>query len=437
MNEDELLKEIEKANKALEAYKTSLGEKADKAQIDNLTKEINALKAELKTLTEEKVGESIKTINDMLATMSKQIAEVQESVNVMKDAGNSRGITGKSFGRSVIDAIKEAGLDKKKSWSKNEHQTIEVKFDILGNIQKAVGTITTANVTPAGNAAAIPFTLTEYESGFARIVRRKPWILMIANVSRTTKKYVQWAEIVAGEGAANYTAEGVKKNQIDFDWVEKSAEVLKITAFIKVSKEALEDVDGLEAEINNELTEQILLKVDAELLTGAGTTGILSGIQANDTAYNAGSFAGTIPNANKSDVLRTAIAQVVAANFIPDYALLHPNDIASMELEKGTDGHYVMPPFRSADGTMIAGVKVIGNTGQTVDKFTVGDFTKFHVRMREDLTIDIGLENDDFTKNLRTILAEIRLVSYVKTQNVPAFVSGDFSDAIAALESGS
>lgn len=434
MNEDELLKEIEKANKALETYKSALADKADKGQIEKLTKEIESLKAELKSLNEEKVGESIKTINTTLETMSKQIAEMGESVNVMKDAGKPSG-NQKSFGRSVIDAIKEAGIDKKR-FSNKEHATVEVKFDFLGNVQKVVGTITTANVTPVGTGA-IPFTLTEYESGFARIVRRKPWILMIANVSRTTKKYVQWAEIVAGEGAANYTAEGVKKNQIDFDWVEKSAEVLKITAFIKVSKEALEDVDGLEAEINNELTEQILLKVDAELLSGAGTTGILSGIQANDTAYSAGSFAGTIPNANKSDVLRTAIAQVVAANFIPDYALLHPNDIASMELEKGTDGHYVMPPFRSADGTLIAGVRVLGNTGQTVDKFTVGDFTKFHVRMREDLTIDIGLENDDFTKNLRTILAEIRLVSYVKTQNVPAFVSGDFSDAIAALDSGS
>lgn len=436
MNEEELLKELEKATKAVETLKTGLGDKADKAQIDALNKEIATLKASLATLTEEKAGEGIKTINEMLAKMSKQMEEVQESVNVMKDAGNARGLSGLSFGRSVINAIKEAGIDKKR-FSNKEHATVEVKFDFLANVQKVVGTITTANVTPAGNAAAIPFTLTEYESGFARIVRRKPWILMIANVSRTTKKYVQWAEIVAGEGAANYTAEGVKKNQIDFDWVEKSAEVLKITAFIKVSKEALEDVDGLEAEINNELTEQILLKVDAELLSGAGTTGILSGIQANDTAYSAGSFAGTIPYANKSDVLRTAIAQVVAANFIPDYALLHPNDIAAMELEKGADGHYVMPPFRSADGTLIAGVKVIGNTGQTVDKFTVGDFTKFHVRMREDLTIDIGLENDDFTKNLRTILAEIRLVSYVKTQNVPAFVSGDFSDAIAALDSGS
>lgn len=436
MNEDELLKEIEKATKAVETIKTGLGDKADKAQIDALNKEIAALKEGLKTLTEEKVGESIKTINGMLETMSKQMAEVQESVNVMKDAGTASASKGKSFGRSVIDAIKEAGIDKKR-FSNKEHATVEVKFDLLGNINKVVGTMTTGNVTPAGNSAAIPFTLTEYESGFARIVRRKPWILQIANVSRTTKKYVQWAEIVAGEGAANYTAEGVKKNQIDFDWVEKSAEVLKITAFIKVSKEALEDVDGLEAEINNELTEQILLKVDAELLTGAGTTGILSGIQANDTAYDASSFAGTIVNPNKSDVLRTAIAQIVAANFVPDYALLHPNDIASMELEKGTDGHYVLPPFRSADGTVISGVRVLGNTGQTVDKFTVGDFTKFHVRMREDMMIDIGLENDDFTKNLRTILAEVRLVSYVKTQNVPAFVSGDFSDAIALLDSGS
>ena len=50
------------------------------------------------------------------------------------------------------------------------------------------------------------------------------------------------------------------------------------------------------------------------------------------------------------------------------------------------------------------------------------------------VAVQMGYENDDFTKNLVTILAEARAVHYVKTNHLAAFVYGDFSDAITALE---
>ncbi len=428
-DQKETLDAINKVGKQVEEFKTKLGEKADKGefktQFEAIETSIKSLTANVEKIEKEKLGETLKAIQTQMTEMAEDVARVKEGGN--KPSAN------KSFGAVVIDAIKAAGLHEKKSWSKNEHQSVEIKYDFAGIMQKASANMTTGNVTPVGTDS-IAFSLAEYESGLTRIVRRRPWILNIANVSRTNKKFVQWAEQANPDGTTDYTTEGSAKNKIDFDWVEKSAEVLKVTAYIKVSKEALEDLDGLQNEINMELTEQILLKVDAELLTGAGTAGILKGIQSGDTPWAAGSFATSIPDANKSDVLRTAIAQVVANEFVPDYALLHPNDIASMELEKGSDGHYVLPPFRSADGTVISGVRVLGNTGQTIDKFTVGDFSKFNVKMRDDMMIDIGLDADDFTKNLRTILGEVRLVSYIKTNHAGAFVSGDFSDAITALK---
>ena len=42
----------------------------------------------------------------------------------------------------------------------------------------------------------------------------------------------------------------------------------------------------------------------------------------------------------------------------------------------------------------------------------------------------VGLDADDFTRNMITILAEARLVSYVKNNQKPAFVTGDISDDI-------
>ncbi len=49
------------------------------------------------------------------------------------------------------------------------------------------------------------------------------------------------------------------------------------------------------------------------------------------------------------------------------------------------------------------------------------------------MNIQVGYVNDDFTKNLVTILAEMRAVHYVKSNHYGAFVKGDFATAIAAL----
>ena len=55
----------------------------------------------------------------------------------------------------------------------------------------------------------------------------------------------------------------------------------------------------------------------------------------------------------------------------------------------------------------------------------MGDFSKWRVRLREGFNIDMGYDGNDFTKNLITILGEIRLVSYVKGNHTGAFVLGD------------
>ena len=81
----------------------------------------------------------------------------------------------------------------------------------------------------------------------------------------------------------------------------------------------------------------------------------------------------------------------------------------------------------------VKGVPVIENVGITAGTFLVGDFTKSNLRIREDLNIQVGYVNDDFTKNLMTILCEARAVHYVKANHYKAFVKGTFSTAKTAL----
>lgn len=273
----------------------------------------------------------------------------------------------------------------------------------------------------------------EREAGITRIVRRNPFILELVNVGTIMSNVWEWVEQKNADGGAAMTAEGAAKSQADFDLVVASANVKKVTAYIKVTKEMLDDVELMRSEIDQELTELINLKIDEQLLNGTGLTVNLTGITTNATAWAAGAFALAIPTPTNYDVLATAINQVRVNLFEPTYIVLHPTDVTRMKLSKGSDGHYVLPPFTSIDGTNVEGIRVVANTGVAIDKFLVGDFSKSGVRFKEGLTINVGYENDDFTKNLVTILAEARLVQRVKSNHYGAFVYGDFSDAVTAL----
>lgn len=292
---------------------------------------------------------------------------------------------------------------------------------------KAVGTMAlSTNIT-----GQIPQA--DREAGITRIVRRNPFILELVNVGTIMSNVWEWVEQKNVEGGSAMTAEGALKSQTDFDLVVASANVKKVTAYIKVTKEMLDDVELMRSEIDQELTELINLKIDEQLLNGSGATVNLTGIVTNATAYSAGAFALAIPTPTNYDVLATAINQVRVNLFEPTYIVLHPTDVTRMKLSKGNDGHYILPPFTSVDGTTVEGIRVVANVGVAIDKFLVGDFTKSGVRFKEGLTINVGYENDDFTKNLVTILAEARLVQRVKSNHYGAFVYGDFSDAITAL----
>jgi hypothetical protein len=62
--------------------------------------------------------------------------------------------------------------------------------------------------------------------------------------------------------------------------------------------------------------------------------------------------------------------------------------------------------------------------------------SKSNYRVRRDLSIVIGRDADDLTKNLYTVVAEIRGCHYIKNNHVGAFVKGTFSTAITAITGG-
>lgn len=390
--------------------------------MEEIIKELGLKIDAMKTETVSKVElieimskvQQLETEGAEVKTLKANIEELALKVLDLETKGVQNNVP-ESLGTLLTEKADELKAMKDKSGA-----SVKITFKTVGTM--ALSTNTTGQIPQA-----------EREAGITRIVRRNPFILELVNVGSIMSNVWEWVEQKNAEGGAAMTAEAAAKSQADFDLVVASANVKKVTAYIKITKEMLDDVPLMRSEIDQELTELINLKIDEQLLSGSGSGANLTGIITNATAWAAGAFALAIPTPTKWDVLRTAINQVRVNLFEPTYIVVHPTDVTGMELSKDSTGQYIMPPFAAVDGTIISGIRVVANTGVTIDKFLVGDFQKAGVRFKEGLTINVGYENDDFTKNLVTILAEARLVQRVKSNHYGAFVYGDFSDAITAL----
>lgn len=394
---------------------------------------IERIEATIAEKTEGMISkEEMISIKSEIASV-KEIAEKKEDTTEMKTAiarieGKMEGLKerkmdepkAKSLGEAIFNAFKGA---------KDAIAEVTQKGGLISLNVKAADTMTIVNNYSGGTVG-----LSDLEQGFTRVQRRKPFMRELVNSAGTTSKYVVWIEQANPDpGEAGMTEEGKLKTQTDFDLVERTSEVKKISAWIKVSKEMIADIPFMQGEINMELMELVQLKLDEQILSGDGTGTNMTGINLNATAFAAGGFALSIPQANNTDVLRVAIAQIANANFMANYILLNPEDCAAMDLTKDSSGQYTYPRFSEDSGIRIKGIPVIENSGVKAGDFLVGDFTKANLRVREELNVQVGYVNDDFTKNLMTVLCEARACTFVKTNHFGAFVKGNFASAKAAL----
>jgi len=411
--------------------------------MDEIQKAMEAKFAELKEQIEAKTSEvtadefkSLETKYDEMVTelaeaKSKDQTDVtikamQEHLDKLDIRMQKKGVETKQSNATIDSEVKsyfekdeiKTGIDTLKT-----NRAFSVNMEL-----KAVGTMT------LGSYAGTSLT-TDIDRTISKAPNRQPYLRNLVNVSTITGNKVTWVNKEAVEGAAGMTAEGAAKSQISWTYTEESADVKKITAFVKVSKESLDDLDFLRSEINTDLREEIELKLDEQLANGTGLTTNLKGILTYAPVFDATGtpFIDSVSTPNRVDALRVAVALVRSNRFTPNYAVINAIDAALMDLAKGDDGHYILPPFVTADGLRIAATPIIENEGIDAGSFLVADFNKSRLRIREGININLGYENDDFTKNLVTILAEMRAVHYIKKHHIPAFLQGTFGAAIDAI----
>lgn len=259
-----------------------------------------------------------------------------------------------------------------------------------------------------------------YLDSLVSLERQPLRIRNLLNVVPIQTDSVRYGKQTTRTNMAKIVAEKVAKPYSTYAWVNATANVEVIAHLAKLTLQAIADAPRLVAEIEAEMRFGLALAEEDELLNGDGTTGHLSGLIDNATAYArpAGVTASNI--LSPIDKLRIAILQIHLAYAAPDAHVMNPVDIANVELlrrdpDKG--GGYLFGNPDSGDGIFrLWRLPVVESPSMDVGSFLTGAF-KYAATLyqREGVTALISTENDDdFEKNLATMRVEERLGLAVK-----------------------
>lgn len=238
---------------------------------------------------------------------------------------------------------------------------------------------------------------------------------------------------------ADVKAEAAEAPESVQAWTERTLNLYKIMDSIPVTMEAFRDVNFIEGEINRLLNINMTLKEDDQLYDGSGVAPNLKGLYTSATAmaFGSGSFYQSVDNANVYDLIAAVRAAIMNGNkkYSPNVVLMNPVDIFKYKVLKGSDGHYLLPPFVGPNGETIMSMRVVESAQVTANTLAVAD-TKYGVIYEDGgIELEMGYVDDQFTKDTMTIKARKRTALLIRTVDEGGFAKvTDIATAIGNIE---
>jgi len=362
---------------------------------------------------------------------SDKIKEVEDTLIKLKgltESGNRGRVVFKSLEDQVAEQLKDFIKEEKGGKTIDLREACKSSPGYKKTLNLVLNT-KASTVTAGGVAPHIGLnvdTVLDVEPRAQTIIRQ------YANVASTNGRSLVIAEFVPGVGDAEWVPEGGLKPAMDSTLQERTITVAKVALTSKLTEETLTDLPQLVSEIRSELLSRIDIREEDGILNGDGLNGEIKGVLADLPGFAMTGL--TVSRPNKYDAIVAAYTQIVSTskmNYRPNLILMNPIDYAAMQLEKDANGQYLRP-FRVGD-ELIQGLRVESSTAVDLGKLWIGDFRYFNIRDYVALTVTFGWENDDFTRNLVTMIGEKRLMTYIKRQYTTAFVVDTFDNVITAI----
>jgi len=237
----------------------------------------------------------------------------------------------------------------------------------------------------------------------------------VVPVGSTNQTSVVYMEETTFTNAATEVAEGGTYPEGALGLTEKSSPVQKISVFIPVTDEQLEDQAGAASYVDRRLRFMVAQRLDSQLLVGNGTApnlrGILNVVGIQTQAR------GTDP---AFDAIFKALTKVrVVGRAIPGAVVLHSTDWQNIRLARTADGIYILGNPDSAGSTTIFGQPVVQQEVGSAGTALVGDFQNYsELAVRRGVDVQVSNSHGTyFIEGKQAVRADLRaaLVVYRPT----------------------
>lgn len=352
---------------------------------------------EAKTASGE-VKSSVKAAADeALAAMGARVAELEQKA---ARRGKADEAEVKTVGQRFVEDDGYKAIGGNASW-RGRH-AVEVK-----------------NITSATAAGVVR---ADRSPEFVTLPNRRMTIRDLLTPGTTSSNAVEFVREATFTNAAAPVAEAGAKPQSAMTTALTTVNVRTIAHWMRASRQVLADAPQLQSIIDGRLRYGLSFVEEQQLLAGDGTGQNINGIIPQATAYSA-PFA--LAGATAIDTIRLALLQASLAEFPSTGIVMHPTDWARIETTKDTQGRYIIGNPQQGTQPTLWGLPVVATQAITVDKVLVGAFRLgAQIFDREDAVVMVSTEDqDNFTKNLVTVLAEERLALAV--YRPAAFVYAD------------
>lgn len=205
-------------------------------------------------------------------------------------------------------------------------------------------------------------------------------------------------------------AEGSAKPESNYGGTIQTGTIKTMATWTKLTEQMIADDSNIVNFINDDLPYQLAKVIEYQILRGDGSSGNFSGLDQSGNYHDYISGITFESDDTVIDLVLRVKSAMEAEGVTNVMLLLNPSDWCKVLTAKNVNKDYLIPGIIDVPSKTIWGVPVVTNPFVAAGKFYLGNFAEAgKIVEREDLSIEMDREQDDFTKNLMTLRIERRL----------------------------
>ena len=230
---------------------------------------------------------------------------------------------------------------------------------------------------------------------------------------RTTAGAVQFVVETSFTNAAAPVAEGAAKPKSDKVFTPATLPVETIAHYFKISRQSFDDLPFVAAQIETNGIQGVQRVEDSQIINGTGTSPALKGF-----LPVIGAATGAAAGSTLVDAIGIAVFELAAAGFMADGTVVNPADWGAVAMKKNVQGNYLFAnPIDYSPVGRLWGTRLVQTASIAAGVFFTGAFAGNALLLdREEVNVQVATQNeDDFIKNMVTVLVEERVVLIIGT----------------------